>query len=66
MIKRFSTLYAGQVDLDDTGFEGTPVNQRWYDNDKLATPLATAEAMGRLMDRLGFDTLWLAEHHFQR
>ena len=66
MIKRFSTLYAGQVDLDNTGFEGTPVNERGYDNDKLATPLATAEAMGKAMDRLGFDTLWMAEHHFQR
>ena len=47
MIKRFSTLYAGQVDLDNTGFEGTPVNERWFDNDTLATPLATAEAMAQ-------------------
>jgi alkanesulfonate monooxygenase SsuD/methylene tetrahydromethanopterin reductase-like flavin-dependent oxidoreductase (luciferase family) len=66
LITRFSTLYAGQVDLDNTGFEGTPVNDRWFDNDRLATPLATAEAMAKTMDRAGFDTLWLAEHHFQR
>jgi alkanesulfonate monooxygenase SsuD/methylene tetrahydromethanopterin reductase-like flavin-dependent oxidoreductase (luciferase family) len=66
MLKRFGTLYAGQVDLDNTGFEGTPVNDRCYDNDRLATALETAEVMAVLMDRLGFDTLWLAEHHFQR
>ena len=66
MINRFSTLYAGHVDLDNMGFEGTPVNERWYDNETLATPLATAEEMAKLMDRYGFDTLWLAEHHFQR
>ena len=66
MITRFSTLYAGQVDLDNTGFEGTPVNDRWYDNDHLASSLKTAEVMAKLMDRLGYDTLWMAEHHFQR
>ncbi|HLF78676.1 MAG TPA: LLM class flavin-dependent oxidoreductase [Dehalococcoidia bacterium] len=66
MITRFSTLYAGQVDLENTGFQGTPVNERWHDNDRLASPLETAEVMAKLMDRLGFDTLWMAEHHFQR
>jgi alkanesulfonate monooxygenase SsuD/methylene tetrahydromethanopterin reductase-like flavin-dependent oxidoreductase (luciferase family) len=66
VIKRFSTLYAGQVDLDDIGFEGTPVNARRFDNEKLITPLQTAQDMAKLMDRHGFDTLWLAEHHFQR
>jgi alkanesulfonate monooxygenase SsuD/methylene tetrahydromethanopterin reductase-like flavin-dependent oxidoreductase (luciferase family) len=65
VIKGFSTLYAGQVDLDDLGFEGTPVNSRRYDNEKLITPLQTAQEMAKLMDRHGFDTLWLAEHHFQ-
>ena len=29
MIKRFGTLYAGQVDLEGMGFEGTPANARW-------------------------------------
>ncbi len=66
MITRFSTLYAGQVDLDNVGFEGTPVNARLYDNDKLSEPLETAAVMAKLMDGLGYDTLWFAEHHFQR
>jgi alkanesulfonate monooxygenase SsuD/methylene tetrahydromethanopterin reductase-like flavin-dependent oxidoreductase (luciferase family) len=66
MIKRFGTLYAGQVDLDGMGFEGPPVNSRWYDNEHLASVMETAEQLARTMDRLGFDTLWFAEHHFQR
>lgn len=66
MIKRFGTLYAGQVDLDGIGFDGPAANSRWYDNDHLATVFETAEQLAIAMDRLGFDTLWLAEHHFQR
>ena len=29
MIKKFGTLYAGHVDLDDMGFDATPANSRW-------------------------------------
>jgi alkanesulfonate monooxygenase SsuD/methylene tetrahydromethanopterin reductase-like flavin-dependent oxidoreductase (luciferase family) len=66
MIKRFGTLYAGQVDFEDMGFGATPVNQRWLNNEKLLDPFATSEKLAMAMDRLGFDTLWFAEHHFQR
>jgi len=66
MIKRFSTLYAGQVDHEDLGFDATPVNERWYSNDHLSMVFETAQQMASAMDRLGFDTLWMAEHHFQR
>ena len=66
MLSRFGTLYVGQVDHEQLGFEAPAVNDRWYDDDHLATPLATAERLAVLMDGLGYDTLWLAEHHFQR
>jgi len=66
MIKRFGTLYAGQVDLDGIGFDGPAANSRRYDNEHLIGALDTAEQLAVSMDRLGFDTLWLAEHHFQR
>ena len=66
MIKRFGTLYAGQVDLDGMGFDGPAVNDRWYSNDHLAMVFETSELMAKTMDRLGFDTIWFAEHHFQR
>ncbi len=66
MIKRFGTLYAGQVDLEGIGFEGPSVNERWHSNEQLVSVFRTAEQLATTMDRLGFDTLWLAEHHFQR
>ena len=66
MIKRFGTLYAGQVELDGIGFDGAAANSRRYDNEHLIGALDTAEQLAVSMDRLGFDTLWLAEHHFQR
>ena len=35
-------------------------------NAHLATALSKAEAMAKLMDRLGYNCFWMAEHHFQR
>jgi alkanesulfonate monooxygenase SsuD/methylene tetrahydromethanopterin reductase-like flavin-dependent oxidoreductase (luciferase family) len=66
MITRFGSLFAGHVDLDNEGFDGTPVNDRWLSDDDLATVFPKSEAIARLMDRTGYDTFWLAEHHFQR
>ena len=66
MLKRFGTLFVGQVHHDRLGFDAPAVNDRWYDDTTLASPLATAEQLAVLMDDLGYDTLWLAEHHFQR
>src|SRR4029450_13792465 len=66
MITRFGSLFAGHVDLDNEGFDGTPVNDRWLSNDDLTTGFPKSEAIARLLDRTGYDTFWLAEHHFQR
>lgn len=66
MISRFGTLYVGQVDHHRLGFDTPAVNDRWYDDDHLASPLDTAERLAVEMDEAGYDTLWLAEHHFQR
>ena len=65
MIKRFGSLFAGHIDLDDMGQDATPANDRRYDNDRLATVFAKTEAMAVAMDGLGYDAFWLAEHHFQ-
>jgi alkanesulfonate monooxygenase SsuD/methylene tetrahydromethanopterin reductase-like flavin-dependent oxidoreductase (luciferase family) len=65
MITKFSTLFAGHVDLGDMGQHATPVNERRYSNEHLATVFSKTEAIARLMDELGYDALWLAEHHFQ-
>ena len=66
MITRFGSLFAGHVDLDHEGLDGTPVNDRWLSDEHLASVFPKSEAIAKLMDRTGYDTFWLAEHHFQR
>jgi hypothetical protein len=65
MITKFDSLYAGHTDLDNIGYGGTPINERRYSNAHLATALSKAESMAKLMDGLGYNCFWLAEHHFQ-
>ena len=66
MIKRFSVLYVGQIDLDNVGAEGTPADERRYTNQQLVQGYDNAVALAKHMDGLGFYCLWTAEHHFQR
>src|SRR5581483_838378 len=66
MIRKFVTVYPGHIDLPDMGQDATPANERHYSNEMLASVFEKTEAVARKMDALGYDTLWLAEHHFQR
>ena len=68
MIKRFGSLYAGHVEFADghCGFDTPAVNGRFLSDDELAAPLATSIELAHALEDLGFDTLWFAEHHFQR
>ena len=66
MITSFDSLYAGHVDMENVGYAGTPVNERWFSDDHLATVFDKMTAMALLMERSGYGTLWMAEHHFQR
>ena len=66
MITKFDSLFAGHTDLDNVGYGGTPINERRYSNAHLVTALSKAENMARLMDGLGYNCFWMAEHHFQR
>src|SRR5216683_1139538 len=65
MITKFDSLFAGHVDMDNVGYGGVPVNDRRFPNGHLVTVFDKAEAMAQLMDRMGYDTFWMAEHHFQ-
>jgi len=65
MITKFDSLFAGHVDIENVGYGGIPVNDRRYSNEHLAGVFDKAQAMAQLMDRLGYDTFWMAEHHFQ-
>ena len=66
MITKFGSLFAGHVDLDDIGWTGTPVNDRWLPDEHLASVFDKTEAIVLKMEELGYDTFWAAEHHFQR
>jgi len=66
VIRKFSVLYVGHIALDHVGLDGTPADQRSYPNERLVEGMAMAESAARAMDELGYDTLWMAEHHFQR
>jgi alkanesulfonate monooxygenase SsuD/methylene tetrahydromethanopterin reductase-like flavin-dependent oxidoreductase (luciferase family) len=65
MITTFDSSYAGHIDMENVGYGGTPVNDRWFSNEQLATVFPKSEAIAKAMDRLGFHTFWMAEHHFQ-
>ena len=66
MINRFGSLFAGHIDLDDMGFDATPANDRFYPNERLASVFDKTDAIATTMDDKGYDTFWMAEHHFQR
>src|SRR5262245_11158792 len=65
MITRFSTLYVGHIELERCGHSGTPADDRRYPNERLTEAFTSAAEVARAADALGYETLWLAEHHFQ-
>ena len=65
MITKFDSSYVGTVDMEELGYLGKPINDRRYSNAELASALHKAVAYAQKMDGLGYDTFWMAEHHFQ-
>ena len=65
MIKRFSVLYVGQIDLENVGTDGTPADDRRYPNERLVQAYDHSVALAKHMDDLGYYCMWTAEHHFQ-
>jgi alkanesulfonate monooxygenase SsuD/methylene tetrahydromethanopterin reductase-like flavin-dependent oxidoreductase (luciferase family) len=65
MITKFDSLFAGHIDMEMAGYGGTPVNDRRFPNNALAGVFDKARAMAQLMDRVGYNAFWMAEHHFQ-
>lgn len=65
MIKRFHSLYVGQIELDNIGLNGTPANDRRYSNERLIEVFETSKRVAQAMDECGYYCLWAAEHHFQ-
>jgi alkanesulfonate monooxygenase SsuD/methylene tetrahydromethanopterin reductase-like flavin-dependent oxidoreductase (luciferase family) len=67
MLKSFSVLYAGHIlEGEGIGFGGVPANDRRFTNDQCVRALHISADLAQHMESLGYDILWLAEHHFQR
>jgi alkanesulfonate monooxygenase SsuD/methylene tetrahydromethanopterin reductase-like flavin-dependent oxidoreductase (luciferase family) len=65
MITKFDSSYYGTVDMENLGYSGTPINERRYSNAELANALRKVVAYAKCMDERGYNTFWMAEHHFQ-
>jgi len=65
MIRGFSASYAGHVVDDNLGLQGMPANDRQYSNEKLSEAFSWALDIAQHLEGLGYDELWMAEHHFQ-
>jgi alkanesulfonate monooxygenase SsuD/methylene tetrahydromethanopterin reductase-like flavin-dependent oxidoreductase (luciferase family) len=65
MITRFSTLYVGHIELESCGLDGVPADDRRYPNARLVEAFESAATVAQAADALGYETMWLAEHHFQ-
>ncbi len=57
MIKRFHSLYVGQIDLDNIGLDGTPANDRRYSNERLIEVFDTSKRVAQVMDECGYYAL---------
>ena len=65
MITKFDSSYYGTADLENLGYSGTPINERCYSKEELAGALHKVVKYAQCMDERGYDTFWMAEHHFQ-
>src|SRR5579871_472198 len=65
MITKFDSSYYGTVDMENLGYAGTPINERRYSQAELGGALHKVVAYAKCMDERGYDTFWMAEHHFQ-
>ncbi len=66
MTLAIDAFYGGHVEMEGHGFDGPPADSRRQSDAHLATVYDEAERFAELMERSGYDTLWFAEHHFQR
>jgi alkanesulfonate monooxygenase SsuD/methylene tetrahydromethanopterin reductase-like flavin-dependent oxidoreductase (luciferase family) len=65
MITKFDSSYYGTADMENLGYKGTPINDRCYSREQLAKAMHKVVDYAKCMDARGYNTLWMAEHHFQ-
>jgi alkanesulfonate monooxygenase SsuD/methylene tetrahydromethanopterin reductase-like flavin-dependent oxidoreductase (luciferase family) len=62
---RVDANFYGTVPMPDAGYEGPKPVDRRYGNDDYLACYDNLLHWSTTMDRLGYDTMWLTEHHFQ-
>jgi len=62
---RVGVFLFGGVEMDDAGAGPPAPTDRRYNNDVVWETSEKMLDMGVLCDRLGYDSFWLTEHHFQ-
>src|SRR5579872_6248845 len=62
---QFGVFFFCGVDMPDAGIGGTPPQDRRSGQAEYLRVYADLEAYAKGAERLGFDSIWLAEHHFQ-
>jgi alkanesulfonate monooxygenase SsuD/methylene tetrahydromethanopterin reductase-like flavin-dependent oxidoreductase (luciferase family) len=65
MITKFDSSYYGTAELENPGYLGTPINDRCYSKEQLGQALHKVVDYAKCMDERGYNTFWMAEHHFQ-
>src|SRR6201984_3489848 len=65
MITKFDSSYCGTVDMENLGYAGPPISERRYSQAELGGALHKVVDYAKWMDERGYDTFWMAEHHFQ-
>src|SRR5260370_5689074 len=65
MITKFDSSYYGTAEMENLGYTATPINERRYSKAELAKAMHKVVAYAKCMDERGYDTFWMAEHHFQ-
>ncbi|MDQ3810268.1 MAG: LLM class flavin-dependent oxidoreductase, partial [Chloroflexota bacterium] len=62
---RLGVFFFCGVDMPDAGINGTPPQDRRYGQQDFLKVYADLVAYAQAADELGFESYWLAEHHFQ-
>ncbi len=62
---RVDTNFFCTVPMPDAGDPHVPATSRRYGNDAVVECYRNLAEWARTADQLGFDTMWLTEHHFQ-
>ena len=62
---RVDANFYGSVPMPDAGYGGPEPTDRRYGNPDFLACYDHLTHWSKTMDRLGYDTMWLTEHHFQ-